>query len=150
MMTGRGTLRGLMGPVRRWRGAGAIVVLAASPIACSDEGGTESAATTATTEAPAPTLTFYRPPTALDHGTPGELLERSGNIPLDPTWEGTGQRITYVSTTPAGDLVPVTGVVLVPNAPPPAGGYPILVWAHGTVGLGDPCAPSRVEPFQAV
>ncbi|HKY14936.1 MAG TPA: lipase family protein [Microthrixaceae bacterium] len=124
---------------------------------CSDgepegEGPDTTANTpTAPPTAPPPTgPTFYRPPTVLPAGTPGELLDRSDDIPLDPSWAGSGQRITYVSTTPAGDLVPVTGVVLVPDAPPPPEGYPVVVWAHGSVGLGDPCAPSRQEPFQAV
>ena len=126
------------------------VVATTALLGCGSDGSAATAATTApTTTTAAPGLTFYRPPTVLSSGTPGSILERSGNIPLDPTWQGTGQRITYVSTTPAGDLVPVTGVVLVPTTPPPPSGYPIVVWAHGTVGLGDPCAPSRREPFQA-
>jgi fermentation-respiration switch protein FrsA (DUF1100 family) len=98
--------------------------------------------------APAPTLTFYRPPTVLAGGAPGTLLNTKP-LALDPSWPGTAQAITYVSTTPNGDPVPVTGAVLKPHTPAPAGGYPVVVWAHGTVGLGDPCAPSRHEPFQA-
>lgn len=39
--------------------------------------------------------------------------------------------------------MPVSGIVLAPDSPAPAGGRPILAWAHGTVGLGDACAPSR-------
>jgi pimeloyl-ACP methyl ester carboxylesterase len=100
-------------------------------------------------DVPPTDVTFYRPSTVLAEGTPGDVLDRSEDVPLDPSWAGSGQRITYVSTTPAGDLVPVTGVVLVPDAPAPPEGYPVVVWAHGTVGLGDPCAPSRQQPFQA-
>lgn len=35
-----------------------------------------------------------------------------------------------------------TAVVLVPNGRAPTGGWPIVVWAHGTVGVADKCAPS--------
>jgi acetyl esterase/lipase len=93
-------------------------------------------------------LTFYRPATVLPSGTPGTLLD-SKPLTLDPSWPGTAEAVTYISTTPNGDPVPVTGAVLKPNVPPPPGGYPVVVWAHGTVGLGDPCAPSRHQPFQA-
>ena len=30
-----------------------------------------------------------------------------------------------------------------PNATPPAGGWPVLSWANGTVGMAPQCAPSR-------
>jgi hypothetical protein len=93
-----------------------------------------------------PTLTFYRPPTVLDSGAPGDVLTAEP-LALDPGLPGTGQRITYVSTTPAGDRVPVTGVLLRPLTAPPPGGYPVVVWAHGTTGIGDSCAPSFVSPF---
>ncbi|MBS0965616.1 alpha/beta fold hydrolase [Acetobacter okinawensis] len=53
--------------------------------------------------------------------------------------------IRYLSTngvTGTG-LVPVTGAVIYPAGPAPAGGWPIVAWAHGTVGIADSCAPSR-------
>lgn len=34
--------------------------------------------------------------------------------------------------------------MLVPHTPAPAGGYPVIAWAHGTVGLGDDCTPSAL------
>ena len=91
-------------------------------------------------------LTFYEPSTVLGDGEPGDILERSP-ITLQASITGVGTRVTFASTTPAGDLVPVTGVVIQPLTPPPPGGYPVVVWGHGTVGLGDPSAPSRSEPF---
>lgn len=39
--------------------------------------------------------------------------------------------------------VPVTGALFIPKGTPPAGGWPLIAWAHGTVGIGDDCAPSR-------
>jgi len=41
--------------------------------------------------------------------------------------------------------VKVTGALFVPAGQTPAGGWPVLSWAHGTVGIGDDCAPSRTE-----
>jgi acetyl esterase/lipase len=114
----------------------ALVVLAlAGIVACG--GGSDDAL---------PTLTFYEPSTVLGDGEPGDILERSP-ITLQSSIAGVGTRVTFAYTTPAGDLVPVTGVVIQPLTPPPPGGYPVVVWGHGTVGLGDPCAPSRAEPF---
>ncbi|BBH16819.1 lipase [Nocardioides baekrokdamisoli] len=57
-----------------------------------------------------------------------------------------GWRITYTSTDAFGHVVPVTGEVMIPNGTPPRGGWPVISWAHGTSGLADACAPSRVGP----
>ncbi|GBQ25741.1 hypothetical protein AA13594_0006 [Gluconacetobacter azotocaptans DSM 13594] len=60
---------------------------------------------------------------------------------------GAGQALTisYLSTdgVTGSGLVPVTGEVIYPAGPAPAGGWPIVAWAHGTVGIADICAPSR-------
>ncbi|MFX5869843.1 alpha/beta hydrolase, partial [Acinetobacter baumannii] len=39
--------------------------------------------------------------------------------------------------------VQATSLVFTPTTPPPAGGWPIVVWAHGTTGVADACAPSK-------
>lgn len=53
-------------------------------------------------------------------------------------------RILYVSTDGIGGKarVPVSGVLYVPKGTPPKGGWPLMAWAHGTVGVADICAPS--------
>ncbi|WP_456305463.1 alpha/beta hydrolase [Gluconacetobacter johannae] len=60
---------------------------------------------------------------------------------------GAGKALTigYLSTdgVTGSGLVPVTGEVIYPAGPAPAGGWPIVAWAHGTVGIADICAPSR-------
>ncbi|WP_436492111.1 alpha/beta hydrolase family protein [Actinokineospora sp. HUAS TT18] len=38
----------------------------------------------------------------------------------------------------------VTGLTLTPPGKPPAGGWPVIAWGHGTTGIGDDCAPSAV------
>lgn len=39
--------------------------------------------------------------------------------------------------------VQTTALVFTPKTPVPAKGWPIVVWAHGTTGVADACAPSR-------
>ncbi len=50
--------------------------------------------------------------------------------------------VTYWSTGPADQPMLSSGAIYVPHGEPPAGGWPIVSWAHGTVGMGDHCAPS--------
>ncbi len=38
-----------------------------------------------------------------------------------------------------------TALVFTPKGTPPAKGWPIVAWAHGTTGVADQCAPSRNE-----
>lgn len=55
------------------------------------------------------------------------------------------KRLAYWSTQMRGDrgrAVQVTGAVFLPSGTKPKGGWPVLSWAHGTVGIGDSCAPS--------
>nr|WP_255673854.1 lipase family protein [Komagataeibacter sp. FNDCF1] len=74
------------------------------------------------------------------------MLTASTPLPAAFSLPDAGQalRITYLSTngvTGTG-LVPVTAEVILPPGKPPAGGWPIVAWAHGTVGVADHCAPS--------
>ncbi|MGK5529822.1 lipase family protein [Streptomyces sp. URMC 129] len=59
-----------------------------------------------------------------------------------PAGTGFGARITYTSTGVGGEPIVVSGLIYTPSGTPPAGGWPVLSWAHGTTGLGDACAPS--------
>lgn len=52
--------------------------------------------------------------------------------------------LLYVSRDPSGRPVAVSGTVSVPAGPPPAGGWPVILWTHGTMGLIPACAPSLV------
>ena len=51
--------------------------------------------------------------------------------------------LTYATEWRSGEPTTATGVLFVPQGDPPAGGWPVVAWAHGTVGLADDCAPSR-------
>lgn len=63
--------------------------------------------------------------------------------------DGTAYRVMYLSTNEQGRTVPVTGLVFVPPTAPPAGGYDVVAWAHGTNGMTNACAPS-LHPSTAV
>ena len=78
-------------------------------------------------------------------GAPGQMLRAE---PLDPTlglaMAGGQFRILYSSTDGMDGKTPVavSGAYFLPKGPPPAGGWPVLAWAHGTTGIADVCAPS--------
>jgi alpha-beta hydrolase superfamily lysophospholipase len=57
---------------------------------------------------------------------------------------GTGRayRVLYLSTGHFGLPAIVSGAVFIPEGATPAGGWPMVSWAHGTVGVADVCAPS--------
>ncbi|MDR6957992.1 acetyl esterase/lipase [Pseudomonas brassicacearum] len=53
-------------------------------------------------------------------------------------------RLLYSSTDQRwhSGRVPVSGALYLPAVAPPPGGWPLLAWAHGTLGIADVCAPS--------
>lgn len=88
---------------------------------------------------------FYESLPPVEASTPpGQVVRQEPLEGLPPGVEGV--RILYRSTGPAGAPNLVSGVVIAPPDPPPAGGYPLLVWAHPTVGIADQCTPSRWGP----
>ena len=95
-------------------------------------------------EPPSPNGDFYLPPNPLPKAAPGTLIwaERVAQPKLNPP--GTIWRILYHSRNRTGTDIAVSGLAVVPLTPVPAGGHrAIYAWAHGTVGQGDQCAPSR-------
>lgn len=53
-------------------------------------------------------------------------------------------RVLYTSTNglDGKSIVTVSGSVFLPEGEAPEGGWPLIVWSHGTVGIADVCAPS--------
>lgn len=51
-------------------------------------------------------------------------------------------RFSYSTTNQHGKVAPSTAAAFLPKGKMPPGGWPVLAWAHGTVGLGDSCTPS--------
>jgi len=83
---------------------------------------------------------FYGAPDPIPDAEPGTLLR--SEVVDAPGLPGTFHRVLYASESLQGEPIVVTGVVAVPDGPPPAGGFPTVAWAHGTTGLADVCAPS--------
>ncbi|MBT0567355.1 prolyl oligopeptidase family serine peptidase [Williamsia sp. CHRR-6] len=80
----------------------------------------------------------------------GPIPDRAGalirSVPLDPRLSlsaaGHAFRVLYSTTDQLNRRAVSTGEVLIPRGTPPRGGWPVIAWAHGTVGMGDDCAPS--------
>lgn len=87
---------------------------------------------------------FYRWSAALPR-SPGVLL-RQEPMPtnLVPAHAALAVRILYTSTDGRWNsgILPVSGALYLPKGTAPAGGWPLVVWAHGTLGVADSCAPS--------
>lgn len=73
---------------------------------------------------------------------PGTVIA-SSELPAELRLPGAGAayRMTYRTTDRHG-VTPCTGMLFVPAGPPPDGGWPVIAWAHGTVGNSDYDAPS--------
>lgn len=52
-------------------------------------------------------------------------------------------KMTYKMLGVKGQEVQATALLFTPKTAPPITGWPIVVWAHGTTGVADQCAPSR-------
>ena len=83
---------------------------------------------------------FYATPDPLTADV-GTVLRREP-LPVEVPG-GSAERILYVSERADGSRAVSGGMVFTPDAPAPAGGRPVVAWEHGTLGMGDPCVPSR-------
>lgn len=63
-------------------------------------------------------------------------------FPAASAYSSRADRIHYPSIDAAGRDSVVTGTLFVPRGEAPDGGWPIIVYAHGTIGLDPGCAPS--------
>lgn len=81
---------------------------------------------------------------------PGTLLRQEDLPPqLGLPNAGAQYRILYSSTDGVGGKAPVavSGTVFLPTGVAPAGGWPLVLWAHGTTGMADVSAPSWEGQF---
>ncbi|MET3906487.1 alpha-beta hydrolase superfamily lysophospholipase [Bradyrhizobium sp. S3.3.6] len=87
---------------------------------------------------------FYRWSETLPE-SPGVMLRKEPMLAQSEiTSAALAERILYTSSDlrwHAG-IVPVSGTLYLPKGEPPAGGWPLIAWAHGTLGISDACAPS--------
>ncbi len=75
--------------------------------------------------------------------TPGTVLSQTA-LPASalPSNVARGYRLLYVTQDQSGRPVTSTGALYLPAGKAPAGGWPVMSWAHGTSGISDACSPS--------
>ena len=79
-------------------------------------------------------------PAIADATVPGSVLTSApATLPAALAQAATAKRIKYVTTDVRGATVPATGLVLTPRT---GRKNRVVVWAHGTTGVADRCAPS--------
>jgi len=89
---------------------------------------------------------FYTPPNPIPT-KPGTLI-RTERLDVDVPG-ATAYRMLYSSQRPDGAPAVSGGMMFIPDGPAPTGGRKVVAWAHGTVGQGDACTPSRsTNPLQ--
>ena len=80
---------------------------------------------------------------------PGSLVSATTMPGLASTIEARGlqaARVVYRSTSgDDGSPTVVSGSVFTPRGTPPAGGWPVVAFGHGTVGIEPPCGPSLTD-----
>jgi pimeloyl-ACP methyl ester carboxylesterase len=112
----------------------AFALLAASPA---------SAATTKPLKAPSG-LAFYKPPAKLPGKTHGDVIWSRPDTGKNRLGGSDTRLVLYRSVGVRGKAVAVSGLVSVPKGKAPKGGFPVVSWAHGTTGMADKTAPSRL------
>ncbi len=76
---------------------------------------------------------------------PGALIASTPLAPaLSVAGAGSAYRILYSTVDQHDSPAVSTAAVFLPHGEPPQGGWPVIAWAHGTVGLGDDCTPSAL------
>jgi Secretory lipase len=96
-----------------------------------------------------PLTSFYDTPHPLPPGKPGELIRSEPIDQYNLPYELSALRILYHSQTANGEDVAVSAVVLIPDGKPPAGGWPVIAWAHEFRGAARQCAPSLMKNLGA-
>jgi pimeloyl-ACP methyl ester carboxylesterase len=89
---------------------------------------------------------FYTPPAKLGGKRHGDLIwtRPSGRASTRLPGARGNLLVLYRSTSVDGKPTAVSGAVALPKGKPPKGGFPVLTWAHGTTGIADQCAPTRL------
>jgi acetyl esterase/lipase len=74
-------------------------------------------------------------------GPPGTII-RQERLFVGLFLSAKAYRVLYRSTGLKGEPIAVSGTIVVPTGAAPAGGRPIVAWAHPTSGIVPRCAPS--------
>ena len=83
---------------------------------------------------------FYQTTPADLVGPPGSVIREA--MTNDDRKGATDYRVLYRSIGLRGEPIAVSGTIIVPVGPAPAGGRPIVAWAHPTSGIEPQCGPS--------
>jgi hypothetical protein len=103
-----------------------------------------------------PITKFYNTPDPFPAGKAGALIRSQAIEQYDIPYSVSAVRILYHSRSASGEDVAASGIVLFPyEKKPPAGGWPVIAWAHGSTGVARRCAPSLMRnighgPFLAM
>lgn len=122
--------------------AAAVAAIAASPAAAAEQGAKDAPAAEQGPKGAA----FYEPPKRMPKGHGKLIWQRDGTKLWPIAGAKLNRTILYTSRSPGGERVAVSGSVTVPRGKPPKGGWPVISWAHGTTGIADSCAPTRIAP----
>lgn len=93
-------------------------------------------------------ITKFYDTTNLAAGKPGELIRSRQFDEYYLPEDVIAVRILYHSRSADNHHVPVSGVVLYPYGKAPAGGWPVIAWAHAANGVARQCAPSLARNLQ--
>jgi hypothetical protein len=91
---------------------------------------------------------FYDTPDPLPAGKPGDLIRSAAFDGYDLPLGIVAVRILYHSRSANGADATASAVVLLPDKKPPAGGWPVIAWAHDANGVARQCAPSLAKNLQ--
>lgn len=83
---------------------------------------------------------FWDPPEPLPDGKPGDII---WSRPIS-TPAGDATLVLHLSSNLTGEPVAVSSMIYVPDELDPSAATPILAVAHGTTGIADECAQSRL------
>lgn len=84
---------------------------------------------------------FYEVPDPLPDGETGDLIRIQA---IDAADGERAMRIMYLSEDRNGTRRAATGTIFHPDGDAPEGGWPVIADAHGTTGIVEQCAPSRI------
>lgn len=90
-----------------------------------------------------PVAPFYEAAAKLEpNGKLGQVLKTEKiktSVPNAQAW-----KIAYISSDVSGRKTIATATIVAPVGSAPAGGRPVMTWAHGTTGTAQNCGPSQV------
>lgn len=102
--------------------------------------GSEDAAISHGRPPDVPYRAFYEPPRPLPSAAPATLI-RAESFELQPS-AARVRRILYHSRTTENADIAVSGVLITPDSAAPPDGFPLIAFAHPTVGITEKCAVS--------